>query len=204
MNSLKDSFPRIFVVATRKFDKISDFGRWHHGVWEWNIQLRIPLFDWEKSTWSDFLSVLNKAVSIFPSKDRLKWSGASHGRYSMKDYCIKLECCGKSKDPIWRLVWFKFAPPKVATFVWKVVHQRIPVTTELQKRGVRSIDQPECVFCKCESESISHVLCHCGVVWQVWQRWCKVWTVNIVIPKNVKQLLQVWFSQIIRKRVYRT
>ncbi|XP_039003080.1 uncharacterized protein LOC120129709 [Hibiscus syriacus] len=49
---------------------------------------------------------------------------------------VHSEACASSvEDPLWKLVWFKYAPLKVMTFVWKVVHQRLPVILELEKRG---------------------------------------------------------------------
>ncbi|KAE8703232.1 hypothetical protein F3Y22_tig00110472pilonHSYRG00107 [Hibiscus syriacus] len=35
------------------------------------------------------------------------------------------------EDSIWKVVWCKFVPPKVSGFVWKAVHQRLSVSTEL-------------------------------------------------------------------------
>ncbi|KAE8699223.1 hypothetical protein F3Y22_tig00110584pilonHSYRG00317 [Hibiscus syriacus] len=93
------------------------------------------------------------------------------------------------EDSIWKVVWCKFVPPKVSGFVWKAEHQRLPVTTELEKRGVLCTDNSFCSFCNRVPETINHVLCHCECVWQVWQRWCSVWHISIVFPLNVKDLL---------------
>ncbi|KAE8718592.1 hypothetical protein F3Y22_tig00110010pilonHSYRG00005 [Hibiscus syriacus] len=132
--------------------------------------------------------VLNRAVSSVPGKDRLFWSGSPDGSYNMKSYCTKMACVGKLEDPIWKMVWFKCVHPKVSAFVWKTMHQRLPVIIELEKRGVPCTDHPLCLFCNRKSKTINHVLCHRDVIWQVWQRWCSLWKLNIVFPMNVKEL----------------
>ncbi|KAE8701958.1 hypothetical protein F3Y22_tig00110503pilonHSYRG00302 [Hibiscus syriacus] len=161
--SLKAYFPRIYGMTIKKI----------------------------RDLWNDFIQVLNRAVSLVQGVDRLKWLGSNDGIYSSKTYCAKLACVGKAEDSIWKLVWCKFVPPKVLAFVWKVAYQRIPVTSELEKRGVPCIDQSLCSFCNREKETVNHVFCQCDVVWQAWQRWCCLWKVNIVFPMNVKGLLQI-------------
>ncbi|KAE8655416.1 hypothetical protein F3Y22_tig00117027pilonHSYRG00012 [Hibiscus syriacus] len=201
VRSLKEAFPRIYGLVIKKQGKISEFGSWVNGLWSWNIELRRELFSWEIPSWNRFNQVINSGVSTFPGVDSLKWSGASNGIYNSRDFCIKLASVGKLQDPLWYKVWNKFAPPKVAAFVWKAMYSRLPVASELMKRGVNASVQPLCLFCKEHQEDVSHVLCHCSVVWQVWQRWCYLWRVRIIFPIDVRQLLQVWSSQFIRRKV---
>ncbi|XP_039002867.1 uncharacterized protein LOC120129436 [Hibiscus syriacus] len=171
--SLKASFPRLFRIANKKAGKISEFGHWVNGVWEWEIELRRHLFEWEKALWSDFMLVLNRAVSAAPCDDKLRWIGSADGSYNAKSFCIQS--------------------------TW-VVQQRLPVIIELHKRGIHCSVQSLYVFCNCEQKTVDHVLCHCDVVWKVWQRWCSVWKVNIVFPMKVKGLLEAWFHQKIRRK----
>ncbi|KAE8701632.1 Guanylate kinase 1 [Hibiscus syriacus] len=48
--------------------------------------------------------------------------GSADGRFSSKSFCSKVASAGKLEDPIWKLVWCNFVPPKVSGFVWKAVH----------------------------------------------------------------------------------
>ncbi|KAE8653771.1 hypothetical protein F3Y22_tig00117056pilonHSYRG00153 [Hibiscus syriacus] len=201
VRSLKVAFPRIYGMAIKKQGKINEFGSWENGIWVWSIDLRRGLFSWEVSIWDQFFQVINRGVAAMAGIDRLRWLGALNGTYNSRDFCIKSTSFGKLQDPIWNKVWNKFVPPKVAAFVWKAVYNRLSVATELIKRGVNGGVQLLCLFCKDLSEDVPHVMCHCNVVWQVWQRWCNLWKVSIIVPSNVKQLMEIWSSQFIRRKV---
>ncbi|KAE8733434.1 hypothetical protein F3Y22_tig00001262pilonHSYRG00001 [Hibiscus syriacus] len=112
-------------VMVRKSGKIHDFGGRVHDSWEWRIEVRRALFEWEKPI---------GAISF------------------------RVSCNGLLEDPVWRIIWFKLVPPKISAFVWKAVHQRLPVMVELLKRRVKCSDQLCCLHCKlvpeeCETES---------------------------------------------------
>ncbi|KAE8658299.1 hypothetical protein F3Y22_tig00116971pilonHSYRG00100 [Hibiscus syriacus] len=112
----------------------------------------------EHVLWNEFTSVLNRAVSSVPGLDRLNWAGSPDGNYSPKSFCSKLDSAGKLKDSIWIRVWSKLATPKVAGFVWKAVHRRVPVTTELVKRGVRCIENVLCMVFTENKKEISSAM----------------------------------------------
>ncbi|KAE8681411.1 hypothetical protein F3Y22_tig00111330pilonHSYRG00640 [Hibiscus syriacus] len=120
------NFPRIHGMAIRKNCKISDFGSWVDGLWIWKIELRLELFSWEIPIWNNFNQVLNRGVPAIPRLDSLKWLGASNGKYN----------------------------PKVAAFVWKAMYNRLPVVSELIKRGLNGCVQPLCPFCKLHLEDV--------------------------------------------------
>ncbi|KAK3224465.1 hypothetical protein Dsin_011490 [Dipteronia sinensis] len=44
---LEKAFPRVFSLAKNKMGRVSEFGSWKGSRWEWEIQLRRPLFGWE-------------------------------------------------------------------------------------------------------------------------------------------------------------
>ncbi|KAE8661691.1 hypothetical protein F3Y22_tig00113725pilonHSYRG01879 [Hibiscus syriacus] len=102
--SLKDSFPRIFGISIQKSDKVREFGLWNFEVWEWKIELRRVLFDWELVLWNGFLQVSNRAISSTSDVDILKWIGVSDGLYKPKIYCSHVACVGMVEDPLWKMV----------------------------------------------------------------------------------------------------
>lgn len=75
--------------------------------------------------------------------------------------------CREEQKNLFKMVWKLNAPPKIKTFWWKVVHNRLPVATQLNKRGVR-VDSL-CLMCGEEKETVNHVLFQCRVVREVWE-----------------------------------
>ena len=58
--SLKEAFPRCFVLAIDKNGTAQDYGFWvDNHKWVWTISTRRPLFDWEKDQWNLFLTFLD-------------------------------------------------------------------------------------------------------------------------------------------------
>ncbi|KAK8683317.1 hypothetical protein V6N13_039381 [Hibiscus sabdariffa] len=153
---------------------IASFGEFVEGVWQWNIALRRRLFDWELASWNSFWDLISyyKLKADFP--DSVRWTARSNGVFSFKSFCSTLLDQRLIKDPVWSIVRNATAPPKVASFVWKVVHGRIPTRSELLKRNIVSSNDVLCPMCSKEPESVMHFACHCIVSWQIWLRWCNL------------------------------
>ncbi|GMJ04569.1 hypothetical protein like AT3G24255 [Hibiscus trionum] len=173
--SLRQAFPRIFSIALRKRGCIADFGSLVAGKWEWSIELRRTLFDWEVNMWSDFVDTIDRAAKYHADRDCLRWSGSTHGFYKPKDYCVLVAKLGNvDNNPIWKLIWQNLAPPKVEIFLWRAVQNRILTCFELGKRGISGLGNSLCPFCVANTETSDHLLCQCIFTWQVWQKWCHV------------------------------
>ncbi|KAK8996005.1 hypothetical protein V6N11_076255 [Hibiscus sabdariffa] len=43
---LRNTYHRVYALATRKTEKIADFGTWDDSVWRWEVRLRRPPFNW--------------------------------------------------------------------------------------------------------------------------------------------------------------
>ncbi|KAL4320070.1 hypothetical protein GQ457_18G013800 [Hibiscus cannabinus] len=102
---------------------------------------------------------------------------------------------GSMEKDIWRLVWSKLAPPKVEVFLWKTIKGRLPVGTELLKHNINVPWSGKCILCSREAETVSHLLCHCHVASKVWQKWCEVWNICLVMPGDLCGFLRWWNSQ---------
>ncbi|KAK9000736.1 hypothetical protein V6N11_081224 [Hibiscus sabdariffa] len=102
---------------------------------------------------------------------------------------------GSMEKDIWRLVWSKLAPPKVEAFLWKTIKGTLPVGTELLKHNINVPWSGKCILCSREAETVSHLLCHCHVASEVWQKWCEVWNICLVMPGDLSGFLRWWNSQ---------
>ena len=118
--SLKEDFPRIFVLSSNKNGFMKDFGSWQKEVWRWDIPMRRPLFDWETKVWESFRSVLDKIKIRRWTSDKIAWSMCKLGIFSVSSFQKCLENSPHS-DLAWdNFVWGGFCPPKVQVFAWQV------------------------------------------------------------------------------------
>lgn len=60
--TLRIAFPRIFAFAINKSGKVCEFGLKVNGVWQWQVDHRIRVFDWETDSWELFNDCLNSIV----------------------------------------------------------------------------------------------------------------------------------------------
>ncbi|GMJ02687.1 hypothetical protein like AT4G29090 [Hibiscus trionum] len=194
VRSLKEAFTRIFMIATKKSGTISDFGSRVNEEWVWNIELGRSLFDWEIEVWREFMDVINRAIYNPNVEDNLRWLGADSGLYSSKGYCDSLNMNDNQHDNVWEEVWKKMAPIKVEALLWKAIHNRLPTMLELSRRRVELNGIIWCPFCRAEPETVNHLLLHCHITWRIWMKWCEKWQSNFIMPRNVKELVQVWPS----------
>lgn len=71
-------------------------------------------------------------------------------------------------NDIWTVLWKVKLPLKVLTFVWKRLHDCLPVKLKLANRGTQVVDV--CHICNGESESPSHLFLNCDLA-----RACLAW-----------------------------
>ncbi|OMO58103.1 hypothetical protein CCACVL1_25585 [Corchorus capsularis] len=83
-SSLKEAFPRIYALATNKEGRVCDYGTWGESGWEWRIELRRPLLDWEKDLWKSLMSILDGFTPSYRLKDKLIWKFTPSGRVPVK------------------------------------------------------------------------------------------------------------------------
>ena len=61
----------------------------------------------------------------------------------------------------WKIIWRSKVPLRVTIFVWTTDLGNILTIDNLRKRKVKIITS--CYMCKCNSESIDHLLIHCPI-----------------------------------------
>ncbi|KAK3188494.1 hypothetical protein Dsin_028055 [Dipteronia sinensis] len=56
--TLKEDFPRIFSLTSKKRGCVREYGSWDGNIWKWDISLRSPCFNWELEQWECFRKCL--------------------------------------------------------------------------------------------------------------------------------------------------
>ncbi|XP_038993275.1 uncharacterized protein LOC120116977 [Hibiscus syriacus] len=148
---LKDLFPRLYALSINKMGKVVEFRANNVTGWVWDIQMRRNLVDCEIEQWLHLISMLNNISLSHEEEDCWIWFGNREGCFST-NYCIKsfLDSVNiEGNQDFWdRNIWVGIAPPRIETFLWQVVHQRVAVKEELLKRGVVGIEDPLYGFLK--------------------------------------------------------
>lgn len=86
------------------------------------------------------------------------------GCYSTKQFCNPYSH-GLEVDPLWKEVWCGLAPPKVQTFCWLIMKERLGVSTELAKRNIIDVSDIICCLCEKEEETIGPLFFHYRASW---------------------------------------
>lgn len=100
---------------------------------------------------------------------------------------------------MWRGIWNLNIKKKVQYFLWRACHNRLPVGTNLKKRGIE-LDEM-CKLCGEEKETAEHVFFHCPTAQLIWKlapvRWEGVdqqitsvqdWWRDLTTAGNMKEL----------------
>ncbi|KAE8673674.1 AP-2 complex subunit alpha-2 [Hibiscus syriacus] len=90
-----------------------------------------------------------------------------------------------------RWVWSGLAPPRVETFLWKIIHKKLAVRNELKKRWVPMEDALR-PLCKMNEETIQHLFFSCSVAGDIWNRMLKIWGIYTALPNDPHVLLSSW------------
>ena len=77
---------RIFALVINKDGFIKNYGFWIGSKWEWHIQLKRILFDWEIEIWESFLDVLNSSSLSLMASDKVIWFHTINGIFSPKSF----------------------------------------------------------------------------------------------------------------------
>ena len=91
---------------------------------------------------------------------------------------------------LWKSICGVKAPHHVSFFVSIAAWGKILTTEPLGRRGFTIMDW--CCLCKCDGESVDHLLLHCGEVFRLWSFAFRSFGVLWVLPKRVVDLLVGW------------
>ena len=163
--SLCSSFSSLYEVASSKGDMVAD-------LWEvtgtrggWNFRFKRHFNDWELEEAQRFMGIIStKSLSPF-SVDRIWWSGAKDGMFSVKS-SYDLFDGGRQHLVLVKMIWNPIAPTKVGFFVWEVWWGKILTMDQLKKRGFSLASR--CPFCEQTEEVLKHLFIHCHKIWDLW------------------------------------
>ncbi|GKV21933.1 hypothetical protein SLEP1_g31856 [Rubroshorea leprosula] len=178
---LANLFPRLYLISSDKEKKCCQMGRELNGTWEWKLNWRRRLMEWEEEL-AHKLSKMIEEVKIQPRiTDKWEWVHKSDGKYSSSSaYSLLTKAQQTTKEKCFKRIWNHNIPTKIAAFNWRVVLDKIPTKKNLLKRGIDSVrDDVKCRLCEEEDEDSAHLFLRCKVAKWIWKECAKWWGISI-------------------------
>jgi hypothetical protein len=190
---LKVIYPRLYILSTKPNATIADMGNWEQGEWKWELAWRRQLFLFETEQVVSLLSSLESFRLKATTTDKKVWSFSTDGGYTVKTCSLLID---RIVNPGLRTfkasIWQKGVPPKVQSFLWLAVQNRLCTKDFLLCRNIIPVDQAFCIFCENEIETSNHLLLHCRPVWKLWMKFLDWWGISGCLPCCVDDLLHQW------------
>uniref|UniRef100_A0A7N2L513 Reverse transcriptase zinc-binding domain-containing protein n=1 Tax=Quercus lobata TaxID=97700 RepID=A0A7N2L513_QUELO len=121
----------------------------------------------------------------------MRWKLTKNGAFDIRSFYNKL----RSLLPIifpWKGVWKVKAPRRVSFFVWTAVWDRILTGDNL--RGRRMVFVDWCIMCRCNGETVDHLLLHCDKAYRLWSLVFRSFGIFWVLPRSVADTLFGWWN----------
>jgi hypothetical protein len=188
---LKDSFPSLYACASNKTATISEVLVRENGQVDWQVTFTRNFNDWELDNVASFLGLLQTHLPSRVVDDGLWWNLKPSGIFDVRSrYSFFRE-----PPPLifpWKCIWKTKAPRRACFFVWTAAWQRILTCENLRKRGYFITSW--CCMCRCNGETVEHLLLHCHVAGALWNWIFKTFGMQWVMSGTVADLLHSWWN----------
>jgi len=150
-----------------------------------------------------FFFETEQVVYLLPSLERFRlkattsnkkvWSSSADGGYTIKTCSLLIDrIMNPGLITFKASIWQKEVPPKVQSFLWLAVQNRLCIKDFLLCRNIITVDQTFCIFCENEIEISNHLLFHCKPVWKLWMKFLDWWSISGCLPCRMDDLLHQW------------
>ena len=138
-----------------------------------------------------FLCTLGSNLPPTENGDRMRWKLTKNENFDIRLFYNKL----RGPVPIifsWKNVWKVKASRRISFFVWTAVWDKILIGDNLRGRGMVFIDW--CIMCRCNGETMYHLLLHCGKAYRLWSLVFRSFGIFWVLPRLVVDTLFGWWD----------
>ena len=187
------TFPSVYgIVSNKEASVASSLERL--GIEDrrsWNVLFIRRPNDWEMGVVDEFLRTLGSNLPPTVNGDRMRWKLTKNGAFNIRSFYNKL----RNPLPIifpWKGVWKVKAPRRVSFFVWTAVWDKILTGDNL--RGRRMVFVDWCIMCRCNGETVDHLLLHCDKAYRLWSLVFRSFGIFWVLPRSVADTLFGWWN----------
>ena len=93
---------------------------------------------------------------------------------------------------IWKKVWHPDCIPKVNSFIWMLMYNKLLIVDNLNKTGIEGLSR--CALCNFDSKTTSHLFLQCSLSQQAWRSILLPLFAHFRPPNSLGQLLVGWNS----------
>ena len=134
----------------------------------------------------EFLRTLGSNLPQTENEDRKRWKLTKKGDFDIRSFYNKLRGLLPIIVP-WKGFWKVKAPRRISFFVWISTWDKILTCNNLQGRGLDFVDW--CIMCRCNGETIDHLLLRCEKAYQLWSLVFRSFGISWVLPRSVADTL---------------
>ncbi|XP_071738915.1 uncharacterized protein [Rutidosis leptorrhynchoides] len=137
------------------------------------------------------MALLNVYTKQDRAMDSWMWNLASNGIFTTKKMASIIDevILNNGSRPQDGFLKNNLVPSKVSIFIWRALKRRIPIRTELDKRGI-DLDSVRCPLCDDDVETIEHSLLFCRHAMDIWVRVFKWWGLGAVSNLSINELFR--------------
>ncbi|XP_071694930.1 uncharacterized protein [Rutidosis leptorrhynchoides] len=189
---LKQRFTQLFHLDEDSKARVQDQITWNDHSFVCNFRWKRDISGRAINDLDSLTALLNAYVKQDKATDSWIWNLAGNGLFSTKKLASVIDerilnygSYANNED----FLKNNLVPFKVAIFIWRALKRRIPVRTELDKRGI-DLDSVRCPLCDDDVESIEHSLIFCRYAMDIWIRDYKWWGLGAVTNLSISELFR--------------
>jgi hypothetical protein len=115
--------------------------------------------------WKEMLQ--QRKIWFSSDPDILRWGYTPNGNFTLKEgYSLQENFQNNKREHIWTTIWKSKLWPKISTFLWLMVQNKILTWDNLRRRGF--IGPSICHLCQLQEETMEHLLNHCPYNELIW------------------------------------
>ncbi|XP_071695125.1 uncharacterized protein [Rutidosis leptorrhynchoides] len=187
-SSFRILFPRLYRLEQNKHAFVTDRIKWIDGsaifCWKWTQEPK-----WRTNS---ELACLTTLISNFVppglSSDKWIWKLGNNGIFSSRSLNSTIDKLSvAARVPFKPTSLNNLIPQKIGIFIWRASKNKLPVRTELDKRGI-DLHSTRCPVCDEDIKTLQHSLISCKIATEVWDSIRIWWKLDLLHINNISDI----------------
>ena len=155
----------------------------------WNFHFQRYFNEWELRRFYSFYEHVSTRIPSGEGEYILIWQLNHSGVFDVRSFYIALLKAPSVSFP-WKNIWCIKVPKRVSFFLWTAARDGILTIDNLVKKDLPLVNW--CCLCKCDEETVDHLLIHCKFAYALWSEVLIMFGVQWVMPDTIVSLLFAW------------